>query len=334
MATPNQQAPRRPRLGRGLSSLIINSSQAEPQAQSYVPVASVVVETPAGPDKQPSAGSADHEVAIGLIAPNPYQPRREFREEELSELAESIARQGVLQPLIVCRAADERAEQPYVLIAGERRLRAAKRAGLAKVPCVVREATAQEMLEWALVENIQRADLGTMEKARAYQEYMDRFVLTQAEAAERLGQSRATVANYLRMLDLCDGVQRMLSDGVLSFGHGKALASLLTRTDAQLALAKRIESEGLSVRQTEQFASAIAAGNDDAQAGDSGAAGRAARTKPAYILDAEQRLTERVGTRVSIQPGRAKHTGRIVVEYYNLDDFDRIAAGLGVRSVD
>ena len=176
-----------PRLGRGLSSLISSSSstsQAGGARQGegrYEPMA---------PD-----GPTNDEIAVDQISPNPFQPRHRFDEDALTDLAASISQQGILQPLVIARATSEDADRPYMLIAGERRLRAAQQAGLDTVPCVVRTPSRQQVLEWALVENIQRRDLNTMERAAAYREYIDRFELTQAEAAERLGQARTTVTN-------------------------------------------------------------------------------------------------------------------------------------------
>lgn len=266
------------------------------------------------------------EVLIDSIAPNPYQPRREFPAGELAELAASIVQHGILQPLLVMPAGDPAASHPYILVAGERRLRAARQAGLTAVPCVVREATERQMLEWSLIENIQRSDLNAVERAQAYRNYMDRFGLTQAEVAERTGEARATIANYLRILDLCDDVQRALLAGELTFGHTRALAGLAGQDQLQRTLAQRITEQGLSVRQAESLV-AIA---QQPAATSTPAAARPSRAKPPYISDLEARLTQAVGTRVVIAPGRAKNTGRIVVEYYSLDDFDRIAAGLGL----
>jgi len=334
-----------PRLGRGLSSLISRSVEPaaveEPAvAHSYVPAA----RPPAVADQaQPpvagtiavpaSAASQDHpgsiaagavEIPISLITPNPYQPRREFDIEQLNELAASIAQQGVLQPLIVASASEPNVGKSFVLIAGERRLRAARLAGLASVPCVVREAGPRQMLEWALVENIQRSDLNPVERASAYRDFMDRFHLTQAEAAERLGQPRATVANYLRILDLCDEVQRMLVIGHLSFGHAKVLASLASQVDRQQTLARKAIAESLSVRQLENLVAAMGLPRQARKA-------RAGSAKPPYLLDLEEQLTRTVGTKVAISPGKGKHNGKIAIEYYSLDDFDRITALLGLK---
>jgi ParB family chromosome partitioning protein len=194
------------------------------------------------------------------------------------------------------------------------------------VPCVIREATDRQLLEWSLIENIQRSDLNAVERAQAYRNYMDRFGLTQADVAERTGEARATVANYLRILDLCDDVQRALLAGELTFGHTRALAGLAGQDQLQRTLARRITEQGLSVRQAESL---VAVAQQPAQPS-APAVTRQSRAKPPYITDLEARLTQAVGTRVIISPGRAKNTGRIVVEYYGLDDFDRIAVGLGL----
>jgi ParB family chromosome partitioning protein len=290
--------------------------------QDYQPVVPATVQVITSDKTSINIGQSPTEVSLDSIAPNPYQPRREFRPEELADLTQSILQQGIIQPLIVC-SADGMSDKPYVLIAGERRLRAARQAGLKSVPCVVKSASKQQMLEWAIIENIQRADLNPVERAQAYREYMDRFNLTQADAAEKLGQPRTTVANYLRVLDLCDDVQKMLMDGTLTFGHAKVLAAAAGDVNRQVQLARKVVDGGLSVRQLEELmngkATAVAA--TPAQP----------KIKPAHIRDLEERLTQASGTKVVIQPGRAKNTGRVVIEYYSLDDFDRIAVGLGAK---
>jgi len=318
MSDHTKRTPPRPRLGRGLSSLISTPIEPSADAGHYQPAAAGGQHPPHVPPPHEPTGRPV-EIPVDAIGPNPYQPRRRFNDADLAELAASIRQQGVLQPLIVARAAEQSGPHAFIVVAGERRLRAARQAGLPAVPCVVREATPQQMLEWALVENIQRADLNPVERARAYQEYIDRFSLGQAEAAERLGQPRTTVANYLRILDLEDEIQTMLTDGTLSFGHAKVLAGL---TEGRLALARRAARRGLSVRQLEALA-----GGSPAHAG---GARPPARQRPAYLVDAEDQMTRALGTKVSIHPARAKNTGRVVIEYYSLDDFDRIAAALGV----
>jgi ParB family chromosome partitioning protein len=304
----------RPRLGRGLSSLIVNSAElSAADDRTYQHVTGL-------PPVQSASHGQPQEIPLDQIAPNPFQPRRQFDPEDLAELAESIRLQGVLQPLIVAKG-QEGSERPFVLIAGERRLRAARQVGLTAVPCITRQATTQQMLEWALIENIQRADLNPLERAQAYRDFMDRFNLTQAEAAARLGQPRANVANYLRILDLCDEIQGMLTNGSLTFGHAKLLAGLADPT-RQLRLARKVVNGCLSVRQLESLLA-------DATAAPPAGSGTP-HSKAPYLADLEQRLSQAVGSRVTVRPGRAKHSGRIVIEYYSLDDFDRIASVLGM----
>ena len=324
MAKKAKSLTSKPRLGRGLSSLIKNSTTlaAEPADASYQQGAGVDQTKPISVRQ-----TGPLEVPTGQIGPNPYQPRQAFNEQEMATLADSIRRQGILQPLVVTPAPTE-ADRPYILVAGERRLRAARQAGVPSVPCVVHPASREEMLEWALVENIHRSDLNPIERGQAYRQYMDRFQLNQAELAERLGLPRTTIANSLRILDLCDEVHKMLLDGLLSFGHAKVLVGLIGNVGMQITLARRVAAEGLSVRQLEKLIAKLPAGGDKPDRPK-----RHAQAKPPYIRDLEDQLTRTVGTRVTILPGRAKHTGRIVVDYYNLDDFDRVAVllGLGAR---
>src|SRR5262245_19787224 len=188
------------------------------------------------------------QIDLARVRPNPFQPRREFRAEELEELAASIREHGVLQPIIVRPVGEE-----FEIVAGERRARACQRLGLATIPALVRTATDTQMLELALIENIQRADLNAIEEARAYQSYIQRLDLTQEQAAQRLGRSRPTVANMLRLLDLPPDVQELVSRGTISMGHARALLSLAD-AESQRALARRIESEHLSVREVERLA--------------------------------------------------------------------------------
>jgi len=325
-------SPQRPRLGRGLSSLIRSSTQTDADRDQYQPEPrptgdpSPAAAPPADADRQPApTGSSVVMLPVDSIVPNPYQPRRKFTDAALDNLAESIRNHGMLQPVLVAKRGDGETDAVYQLIAGERRLRAAQRAGVSEMPCIIRPADRHEMLELALVENIHRADLNPVERAEAYRALIDRFGLTQQQVADRIGQPRATVANTLRMLDLCDSVQRLLIDGSLSFGHAKVLAGLAGLPEAQASLAGRAVAEGLSVRELEQLVKA---------ASQRSAAEEPERKRPArsaYIEDLERQLTESVGTRVAIRPGRGKHTGKVVIDYYTLDDFDRITARLGVR---
>ncbi len=312
------------RLGRGLSSLITNSAVLNQQANQYEGSSAKQGD---GKMPIPVPNSTATEIPVGNIGPNPYQPRRTMNDEQLAELTNSIAAEGILQPLIVAPSSDPHADQPYVLIAGQRRLRAAERAGLKTVPCVLRSPNDKQMLQWALIENIQRSDLNPIERASAYREFMDRFKLTQVEAAQHLSQPRTTVANYLRTLDLPDSVQGLLRDGLISFGHAKVLASLAGRAELQINLAKRSAGDGLSVRRLE----AIVSNHPDGQTDNSSdEPKRKPAVKAAYIRDLEEQLSSTVGTRVRIMPSRAKNSGRIVIDYYSLDDFDRISGNLGL----
>ncbi len=266
-------ANRRRGLGRGLGALIpgVTGRTAAPPidgAHTLVPVASIAV--------------------------NPLQPRKHFEDAQIDELAESIRRRGILQPLLVRRVAEG-----FQLIAGERRLRAAQRAGLSDVPVTVREADDRDALEIALIENIQREDLNPIEEARAYRQLADVFGLTQEDVAARVGKDRSTVANTLRLLALPESVQRDIEGGVLSAGHARALVNVGPEA-LQLELAREVVARRLTVRQTEQMAKV--------------------RSMPESDTDhraAEHRLTEALGTRVRIVV-RKNAAGRIEIEYHSL----------------
>ncbi|MBT3277882.1 MAG: ParB/RepB/Spo0J family partition protein [Phycisphaerales bacterium] len=301
------------RLGRGLDTLIHGKTDKPAPAVSEEDLARI------RPDGHPT------QLAIADITTNPHQPRSTFDPTELAELASSIRQDGVLQPLIVTDAKLDGVDAKYILIAGERRLRASTQAGLSTVPCVVRQATERQVFEWAIIENVQRSDLNPIEKADSYRNYMDRYELTQKDAAERLGQARATVANYVRLNQLEDETKEIIASRQISFGHAKVLASLLESPERQVNLARRSVAEGLSVRKLEQLAVA------EKPADKPLAEKPVATDKPAYVRDIEEQLTQAIGTKVNIKPGRKKHTGKIVVEYYSLDDFDRIANSLGLK---
>lgn len=332
------------RLGRGMSSfkglsnLIANSAELPtgPTAAATDPnyvsdAASAPEEAPAAQSEAPEHAPSPVELPIDQVAPNPYQPRKQFDPQAIAELAESIRQQGLIQPLVVVRSTQADAEAPYLLVAGERRLRAARQAGLQTVPVVVRSATPQQMLEWAIIENIHRADLNPLERAQAYREYLDRFDLSHAEGAERLGLPRSTVSNHLRILDLHPNAQTLVAEGKLSFGHAKVLAGLLDDPDRQADLARKAAEQELSVRQLETLVQSPPPGDGDSNSSSSADEKPA---KPAYLVDIEEQLTHVVGTRVQVKPGRSKHAGRIMIDYYSLDDFDRIAERLGLTVSD
>lgn len=254
-------------------------------------------------------GSGTREIEIDRIRPNPFQPRKEWSVEEITSLARSILSQGILQPLVVRRAGED-----FQLIAGERRLRAAKEAGLEKVPVIVRQANDQQMLALALVENIQRRDLGPVEKAEAFSRLSKEFGLTQEEMGDRVGMSRSSVANFQRLLELPDKALDLLRSGKLSMGHGRALLGLEDR-DRMNRLAVSAVKRGLSVREVEESVRRLnAAGSDTA--------GRKVRETDAETRKLQDSLQRILKTRVRIR-GRGG-SGRIEISYHSLDELDRL----------
>ncbi len=234
----------RPRhLGRGLESLL--SPITMPSGRVEETVASALDTPKMPPDKELSESL--REVPIGSVSANPYQARTVWNEEDLRELSASVKANGVLQPILV-----RSFQGGYQVIAGERRFRAAQMAGLATVPALVRDVTDEQLFEWSLVENIHRRDLNAIERARAYQRYLGAFSLTQAEAAERLGEDRSVIANYLRLLDLPEEIRQMLVDGRLTMGHARAILSLPT-DELRRKLANRALAGRLSVREVERL---------------------------------------------------------------------------------
>ena len=276
------------KLGRGLGTLL--SDQKTPRTPDVIQVR---------PDS---------------ISPNPYQPRERIDPATLEGLIESIQQNGILQPITVRRLGEG-----YQLVAGERRWRAALQIGLPAIPVVVRELNDQQMLELALIENIQREDLNPIEKARAYQQLIKTFNLTQEQAATRLSQERSTVANFVRLLDLPEEIQAIVSRGTISMGHARALLSLDDKKE-QLALCRRIVKDDLSVRATEQLASPPVKKK---------ATKRKAQAKAAHLKDIEQKLQEKFGTRVWIEDKGGR--GRIILDYFTPDDFDRIMEVVGIK---
>lgn len=255
-------------------------------------------------------------VKIGLIEPNRNQPRKEFAEESLQELADSIRRYGVLQPLLV-----QRKGMLYELIAGERRWRAAKLAGLSEVPVIIRELTEQESAEIAIIENIQREDLNPVEEARAYQALIQEFGLRQEELAEKVAKNRSTITNSLRLLQLPDAVLELLSAGQLSAGHARCLVSLGSR-NAQEELAQKIAAQKLSVRETEQLVKKYGNLKQKQKKAD-----EEEKELDMYLIDIARKLTASLNTKVLIKQGK-KGKGRIEIDYYSNDDLEKIIAKL------
>jgi len=265
----------------------------------------------------PVSGGGLEQVPVSAISPNKYQPRSHFDEEELTALAESIRAVGVLQPVLLRPTG----EGTYELIAGERRWRAARRVGLQSIPALVRETADTQSLEQALVENVHRSDLNPMEEAAAYQQLIEDFSMTHEQVAIRVGRSRASVTNTLRLLQLPPSVQRLVRDRALDMGHARALLASPDRA-FQEALAKRASAEGLSVRVVEEAVRAhegTPSANPPAtpKSGESNTAVRA----PA-LLELEQLLGDHLDTRVKVT--MAGKRGRVVVEFSDLVDLERI----------
>ena len=254
-------------------------------------------------------------IRISAVEPNKGQPRKSFDQESLSELADSIKRFGIIQPLIL-----QKQGRGYRIIAGERRWRAARLAGLKEVPAIIRDLKKEDAAEIALIENIQREDLGPLEEAMAYKELVEAYGLTQEEVAEKVSKSRAAVANSLRLLQLPAEVLELLSNGSLSAGHARCLITI-PDTKAQLLLAKEIAQKGLSVRETEKRAAAYKKQTEN----DKKKTGKKLSDKEELLLrDLEKQLCEGLNTRVHIRAASSQR-GRIEIEYYSVDELNRIS---------
>jgi len=256
-------------------------------------------------------------LPISQVQPGLNQPRKRFDEEALADLADSIRQHGVIQPLTVRRLASGY----YQIIAGERRWRASKLAGLSDVPAVVIEADDKKVMEIGLIENLQREDLNPMEEAKGYQVLMEEHGLTQEEVAERMGKSRPAIANTLRLLALPDAIQLMLEEGKISAGHGRALLSL-PKGDLQKKLAQKVISDGLSVRQTEALAKKLASAPKE---------DKPKAEKNIYIEEAAKNLSTRFGRKVAITGGKKK--GKVEFEFYDQNDLMLLLDALETVSI-
>ncbi len=295
----------KPALGKGLGALIGKAS---------APV-SAAVHTPFSP--QPAPGESVRKVPLHEVVPSPLQPRKEFAPEHLTELMDSIREHGIIQPLIV-----RLVQGKHELIAGERRFRASRELGLAEVPVIVRTASDRDVLEMALIENLQREGLNPLEEAQAYLRLSREFGMKQEDIAQRVGKNRATVANAIRLLDLPSLVQGHLREGRLSTGHAKVLLSLKKSEDMEAA-AEEVLKKMLTVRATEKLVDGIL--NPPAP-----------KPKP-FAPDAEmkvaldaiqQRLTRHLATSIAVHHGEKK--GRIEIEYYGVDDLNRLLSTMGL----
>ena len=264
-------------------------------------------------DEAPSTSENANEVPIDLIDPSPLQPRGVFDESKLNELAKSISANGVVQPLLL-RPRGSRFE----LIAGERRWRAAQRAGLQSIPAILRNVSDEKLLEIALIENIQREDLNPIEEARAYKKLIDSLGLTQETVAERVGRDRSYVTNYIRLLRLPEDLQDLLQSGRLSTGHARTLLAV-EGVDAQRRAARKIIERDLSVRATEQMVRLLTDASRTHRRPRQGEHGR-----DANLVAAENKLRRRFGTQVRIIQLKGSKAGKIELQFYNQSDLDRL----------
>jgi ParB family chromosome partitioning protein len=315
---------RRGGLGRGLDALIPTSPQEDRESATET----AGQEPKAEEQFEASSGPTFEQLSLDRIDPNPRQPRGSFDEEPLQDLTTSIDAVGVLQPIVV-RPSGER----YQIVMGERRVRAARAAGLERIPAIVRTTEDDQMLRDALLENVHREDLNPLEEAAAYEQLLLDFGITQEELAARLGRSRPVIANAMRLLRLPGSVQRRIAARTLSAGHARAVASLEDPVQ-QERLADRIVAEGLTVRMAEELAQRIKNG-EPLLGPDERARVRVRPTMQAPgMVDLAERLSDRLETRVRVQLGKRK--GKVLIEFATLDDLQRIcdAIGLEQRAVD
>jgi ParB family chromosome partitioning protein len=304
----------KPALGRGLGALLGGAPAAAKPPPSDAP-ASVPVAT-----HVPTIDARDRvqRVALDRIRPCPFQPRKDFTPETLRELADSIREQGIVQPLIVRDKGDH-----FEIIAGERRWRAAQLLNLPEVPIILREADDRAVLELALIENLQRENLNPIEEAQGYSQLIGQFQLTQEDVATKVGKSRAVVANALRLLKLPQALQSYIRDGRLSVGHAKVVLGLATEKQQQQA-AERVIKEGLNVRQTEGLVAKL----QERATGSAKPASVTPLTKDAHVADLENRIREKLGTKVQLRYSQGK--GNLEISFFNDDELERILQILGI----
>jgi ParB family chromosome partitioning protein len=299
---PTLTDPKRRALGKGLESLLPSRP-----APATVPVITAVAE----PTGKPLEIPLDH------IERNPFQTRTRFDEAQLTELTQSIAASGVVQPIVVRPLSEGR----YQLITGERRWLASRKAGKATIPAIVRQASDEQTLEMTIVENLQRADLNPMEQARAYQRLSHDFKMTQEQMATRTGKERASVANFLRLLRLPEPIQHKVESGDLSFGHARTLLAL-DSPESITAAAQKVMALSLSVRQTESYVQGLI--NPEAKPKKEA---KPAQPEDPNVREAQDRLQRTLGLKVHIEDKKGK--GRVIIEYSGLEDFDSLLTALG-----
>jgi len=292
-----------PRLGKGLDALIspaITQTQPEPTI-------------PQPPNTQGHSPNL-RLIRVDLVEPNPYQPRQHIDETALADLAKSIAESGVIQPIVVRQVGAK-----YQIIAGERRWRAASLAGMSEIPAIVRQADDEQMLTYALIENIHREDLNPIERAQAYRALQKMLDCTIEELARRVGQDRSTVSNYLRLLELDESIQALVRSGQLTMGHARALLGAPPEYRTQLA--RKAAAEAMSVRAVEKAVQMLRAAKPPQK--------RNAPPRP-HIKLLEAKFSQTLGLRTRIAESNSRHAGRVIIYYKSLDDFDRICQALGV----
>ncbi|TXH72198.1 MAG: ParB/RepB/Spo0J family partition protein [Lysobacteraceae bacterium] len=308
-AAKNVPAKKRGGLGRGLEALLGPKAAAEAPALEARPTDTL------------------HRLPIDALTPGKYQPRRAMDPDKLTELAESIKAQGVIQPVVVREIERDKGGKVYEIIAGERRWRASRQAGLTEVPVVIREVDDRTVVAMALIENIQREDLNPLEEAQALQRLIGEFDLTHAQAAEAVGRSRAAVSNMLRLLELPPEIRALVAPRALEMGHARALLSLTVQ--AAIALARQAVDNGWSVREVEHRVQQLSAGQ--VPTGGKAKAANATKAKPqADIAALERDLGESLGTKVNVLHGRGGK-GRLVIHYTDLDTLDGILERLKRR---
>jgi ParB family transcriptional regulator, chromosome partitioning protein len=305
----------KPALGRGLGALLGGAPPAgKPPQSAFTPTTSPEPATASLVDNRERV----ERVPLNCIRPCSFQPRKEFSPEALRELADSIREQGIVQPLIVRDRGGH-----LELIAGERRWRAAQLIGLAEVPIIIREADDRAVLELALIENLQRENLNSLEEAQGYFQLINQFQLTQEEVAVKVGKSRAVVANALRLLKLAPAIQNFIRDGRISVGHAKVILGLAGDKQQQVA-AERVIKDGLNVRQTEGLVAKL-----QARGANDKPAAKLSITRDAHVTSLEDRLRERLGTKVQLRYAQGK--GALEISFFSDDELERVLQLLGIN---
>ena len=306
-----KSAVRKPRLGRGLASLM-------------VPVAVSARPPEAEPRSEADPASARQEVVhldVGALRPNPNQPRQNFASDGLERLARSIASAGVMQPVIVRPLPDGRS---YELVAGERRWRAAQLAHLERMPAIIRDLDEREVAEWSLVENLQREDLNPIERALAFRRLISKFELSHEQIGQRVGVERSTITNTLRLLSLDEQVRQMVAQGLLSGSQAKVIAGLQS-VDQQRSVASLVVKQNLPVRRIERMVRQLARPDPTGE-------GQLPPPRKAHLQDLERQISEQLGARSRLKPGRKKGTGTLSIEFYSLEHFESLLQRLGLET--